>query len=59
MGKTHKNPMKISKEQIIKIERASRREADIEFGIGAFKSKVHKSQKDYNRRENKRFSYED
>ena len=44
----------LSKEQLIKFERSARRQADIESGIGVFKSKVHKSAKDYNRRENKK-----
>ena len=50
MGKT----LKITKEQLLNFERSARRQADIECGVGVYKSKIHKSAKDYNRRENKK-----
>ena len=50
MGKT----LKITREQIMTFERSARRRADIECGVDIFKHKVHKSDKDYNRRENKK-----
>jgi hypothetical protein len=55
MGKT----LKITKEQLLNFERSARRQADIECGVGVYKSKVHKSVKTYNRRENKKFTFED
>ena len=42
--------MKITKSQILTMERTARRNTDIEFGITPFKSKVHKSKKEYNRK---------
>ena len=46
--------MKISKEAFYKMERAARREADIELAIPRVRHVVHKSKKDYNRQQNKR-----
>ena len=57
MGKTFKIGT-ITKEQNLKIERAARRNVDIEFGYGNFKHKAHKSLKDYNRKNN-RINFED
>lgn len=51
------NKMKITKEQLLKIDRAARRNASIELGIPHFKHKTHKSKKDYNRKENKKIEY--
>jgi hypothetical protein len=42
--------LKISKEQILKIEAAARREADIEFGLNFNRHRVHKSKKLYSRK---------
>lgn len=44
----------ITKEQLLKIDRAVRRIAHIESGMGTFKHKAHKSKKDYNRQEYKK-----
>jgi hypothetical protein len=60
MAKNKKNKaMKITAEQILKIERSARRQADIELGIGAFKHKAHKMATDYNRQKYKKFSLQD
>ena len=48
------NKITITKEQLLKIDRAARRTAYIESGMGAFKNKAHKSKKDYNRQEYKK-----
>jgi len=48
--------MTITKEQMLKIDRAARRIANIENGIANFKHKVHKTAKDYNRQENKKIA---
>jgi hypothetical protein len=48
--------MTITKEQMLKIDRAARRIANIENGIANFKHKVHKTVKDYNRQENKKIA---
>lgn len=45
---------KITKEQILVIERAARRTVEIEFGLRVNHHKVHKSKKSYNRQENKK-----
>jgi hypothetical protein len=50
--------MTISKEQLLKIDRAARRLADIELGIANFKHKAHKTAKDYNRKESKKIVWE-
>ena len=47
---------KITKEQMLKIERAARREAEIEFGLRVNHHKVHKSKKAYNRQESKKLA---
>ena len=44
----------ITKEQLLNIDRAARRIAHIESGMGTFKHKAHKSKKDYNRQESKK-----
>jgi hypothetical protein len=44
----------ITKEQLLTIDRAARRIAHIESGMGTFKHKAHKSKKDYNRQEYKK-----
>lgn len=51
------NKMKITKEQLLNIDRAARRKADIELNVPHFKHKVHKSKKDYNRQTNKKIEY--
>ena len=48
--------MKISKEQIVKMERAARREADIQNQTARVRHVVHKSKKDYSRQDNKRMA---
>lgn len=53
-NKKHKN--KITKEQLLNIERAARRKVDIELGITHFKHKAHKMATDYNRSQNKRIN---
>lgn len=50
------NKNKITKEQLLNIERASRRQVDIELGITRFKHKAHKMATDYNRSKNKRIN---
>lgn len=47
---------KITKEDIYKIERAARREAEIAQGRVSLKS-VHKSEKTYNRQRDKKFEW--
>lgn len=47
---------RITKEQIYKNERATRREIDIEEGFKPLSHAVHKSKKEYNRKENKRIN---
>lgn len=49
--------MKITKEQLLKMDRAARRNAAIELNVPHFKHKVHKSKKDYNRQTNKKITY--
>jgi hypothetical protein len=44
----------ITKEQLLKGERKVRREIDIEQGFKPMGHKVHKSKKQYNRKENKK-----
>lgn len=50
MAKNKNKTQKITKEQLLTMERAVRRNVDIENGITPFKSKVHKSAKQYNRK---------
>ncbi len=45
-----KNNTKITKLQIMLMERAANRQAKIELGVPHFKHKVHKSVKDYKRK---------
>lgn len=47
---------KITKEDVYKMERAARRNAEIELQLPRVKHSVHKSKKDYNRQENKKWS---
>lgn len=42
--------LKITAEQIYTMERAARRQTDIELGVSFFKHKAHKSAKDYTRK---------
>jgi len=58
MAKNKNKAQKITKEQILTMERAVRRNVDIENGIVPFKHKVHKSMKAYNRKQAKQISYE-
>lgn len=51
------NKFKISKEQILKMERASRRREEIELGFIPT-HKVHKNKKAYSRKENKRINFD-
>jgi hypothetical protein len=48
---------KITKEQILVIERAARRIAEIENGLRINHKKVHKTAKDYNRQKFKKFDW--
>lgn len=48
---------KITKEQMLIIERAARREAEIEFGLRVNHHKAHKTAKDYNRQKFKKFEW--
>lgn len=44
-----KNKLIITKTDLLKLERAKRRKLDIQFGVGVFATKVHKSKRHYNR----------
>jgi hypothetical protein len=44
----------ISKERMLKMERAARREADIQNQTPRVRHTIHKSKKDYNRQMNKK-----
>ncbi len=57
MGKTFKIGT-ITKGQQLTIDRAARRNADIEMGFTNFKHKAHKSIKDYNRKEAKKINWD-
>ncbi len=62
MAKKKKNLIEgifISKEQKEKIERRARREAEIEFGIKPYGTKVHKSKKTYSRKGREKNNYFD
>ena len=59
MAKNKNKVMKITSEQLLTIERASRRQVDIELGIGAFRHKAHKMATDYNRQKYKQFNLND
>lgn len=48
------NKITITKEQLLTIDRAARRIADIESSMSTFKRGAHKSKKDYNRQEYKK-----
>lgn len=50
--KPKKAPLKISKKQILKMERAARRDAQLEAGIKIV-PRVHKSKKSYSRKNQK------
>jgi hypothetical protein len=58
MAKNKNKSMKITIAQILIMERAVRRNVDIELGMTSFKHKVHKTTKQYNRKEGKQISYE-
>ena len=45
--------MKITREQMIRMERATRREAEIQNQIPRVRNVVHKSKKEYSRQQNK------
>jgi hypothetical protein len=49
--------VKINKEDIYKMERSARRNADIELQIPRVKHSVHKSKKDYNRQQSKKITF--
>jgi len=51
-----KNSFKISKSDVQKMERAARRNAEIELQLPRVRHVVHTSIKQYNRQENKKFS---
>jgi hypothetical protein len=53
------NKMKITKEQILVMERAVRRTIDIENGFKGCQHKVHKMATDYNRKQAKRVIFDD
>lgn len=48
--------MKINKEQLYKMERAARREADIQNQTARVRHVIHKSKKDYSRQESKKLT---
>ena len=47
---------KITKEDVYKMERAARRNAEIEMQMPRVKHSVHKSKKDYSRSQNKKLA---
>lgn len=51
-----KSKTKITKDDMLKIERIARREVEIEFNLRINYNKVHKSKKAYNRQESKKTS---
>ena len=50
--------IKISKEQTLKMNKAASRQIQIESGFGFSSHRVHKSVKDYNRREYKKIDWD-
>lgn len=48
--------IKISKEQLHQMERAARRDAEIQMQMPRVHHSVHKSKKDYNRSQNKKLA---
>ena len=50
--------MKITKKQLITIEKAKNRRADIESGANRNHHRVHKSKKDYNRQKEKQVNWD-
>jgi len=50
--------IKPSKEQMLKMSRAINREINLDASLNFSRHRVHKSAKDYNRREAKRISWE-
>ncbi len=60
MAKKNKNLLgdmfSLSKEEREKIERRARREAELEFGIKPYATKVHKSKKAYSRKGRSKFN---
>ena len=49
---------KMSTEQMLKMERAIRREIELENGMRINHKRVHQSKKTYNRKRNKRFDWD-
>jgi len=49
---------KLSKEQQVKINRKIERDFQIEIGMNFNRCRVHKTKKDYNRKENKKIIFE-
>lgn len=49
-----KETIRIEREELLRIDRKARRDAEIEFRIPKFTNKVHKTKKDYNRQAFKR-----
>ena len=50
--------IKLTKEETLKMNRAASRQIQIESGFGFSRHRVHKSVKDYNRREGKKIIWE-
>ena len=50
--------IKIKKEDIYKMERSARRNAEIELQLPRIKHSTHKSKKDYNRQELKKMKFD-
>lgn len=62
MKKGRKNLLEkvfISEQEKMKMERKTRRQADIEFGITPYKTKVHKNKKAYSRKAKHKVSFFD
>ena len=49
--------LKITKEDVYKMERAARRNTEIELQLPRVKHSVHKSKKDYNRQQSKKIVF--
>jgi hypothetical protein len=62
MKKGRKNLLEkvfISEQEKVKMERKARRQADIEFGVTPYKTKVHKNKKAYSRKAKHKVSFFD
>jgi protoheme ferro-lyase len=59
MGMKQQKIGKLTKEQQIKMQRKIERELQIELGMNFSRNRVHKTQKDYNRQENKRIKFDE